>query len=226
MSEFPEIPFDAGKIVNELLNAVYRHYAVGYAANKHYFGYKEMEKIVSHKRSQECNDPQSISNVFYRELKEKLPELGISNLNHLCFPNYRFVIGLGITQNNQFEQRTGFEICVSLLCDYYTLYFVDDFYLLDFAHGPRLIAVPPFEIYSFKKRKSDLYLEMIKVVQDMVEARFPDKKFVSHSLLLTHPLTGVVPFNGDIYIGSPRTHFTLFELLFNPDISDKAQEID
>jgi len=228
MSQFPEIRYNpsAGETVNELLAAVYKYYAVGFAANKHYYGYVAMDKIVSHKFGQECNDPQSISNVFGRELKEKWPGLEIINLNHLCFPNYRFVLDLGKTLNNQFEQRTRLEICVSLLCDYYTLYFVDDFYLLDFAHGPRLLAAPPFEIYSFKKRKADPYLEMVKEVHEMVETRFPNKKYAWHSLLLSHPLTGIVPYNQDMYIGSPRTHFTLFELLFNPDISDKAQEID
>ena len=86
MSQFPETPFDPGKIVNELLNAVYRHYAVGYEQNKNYFGYKEMEKIVSHKFSQECNDPQSISNVFYRELKERLPGSEIGKSKPPVFP--------------------------------------------------------------------------------------------------------------------------------------------
>ena len=66
----------------------------------------------------------------------------------------------------------------------------------------------PFEIYSFKDRKADAYIELVKEVTKLVEARFlPDKKFVSHNLMFYHQLTGIVPFNEDINIGTYRTHF-------------------
>lgn len=215
---------DKGSIgmIADLLDAVYRHYPVGYQHfAKRYPGYMKMEEIVAKKMDIECNDPNSISNRFFEELKAALPDHDLENKNYLNFPNYSFVIRLLSEDGGDVVHELDLNVVISLVSNYYSIALID-------TYGVRGITKKSTEregldsrqtIYSFYSSIHRIGSEMVSLIEDRIKRYFPDKRFAHHSLLMEPPLIArVSPFRGTQ--GEDRAS-SFWELLFsNNYVSD------
>jgi hypothetical protein len=229
MEDIPkiQISLDALPLINELLKSVYSHYPVGYWQYKEFYsGYKKMEEIVNHKLNFECNDSSSPSNVFAFSLRNRLADMSIENRNYLNYPNYNYVIHVSKSSTGQVEQRHSIEICISLLCNYYTMYIVNEYALKKTGNDSVEYYPATFATYSFSDNREDTDTAVLKVVQDLLFEHFPQKEFVKHSTLMSHKITSVFPFRQDVYFGTDRTHFSLFDLLFNFNSMEKINILE
>lgn len=218
MSETTDITIshNVHSVINELLTSVYLHYPVGYLEYRNFYGgYIKMEKIVSDKFNYECNDSKSTSNIFGAVLGQQWPEMKIENRNHLNFPNYNFKIHLPEFLNQDLSVNRSIEICISLICNYYTVYMISEYHLKQLESEINSPIIQPFISYSYLFGQSDKEKVILAFIHDQIAKLFPNKNFVAHDILMSHKLSGIFPFRQDIYLGAGNRYFSLLDLLFN-----------
>jgi hypothetical protein len=214
-------------IIVDLLHAVYNHYPVGYP---HYIdrypGYLKMREIVGKKLGVECNDINSISNKFAEAIRSSLPRYDIENKNYLNFPNYSFVLPISNEDLGTVIHKFDLNLVISLLCDYYTIVFVDTYRTRGIARDgvtPNSF-VSSHSIFSYSSSIGRVSDDIVLLLTETIKKYFPDKKYVHHALLMEPPfIARIAPFT-EVY--NPDKSSSFWELLFSNDSTDGAVILD
>jgi hypothetical protein len=213
-----------------LLHAVYRHYPVGYFYLKDkYPGYQEMKEIVAKKMNSECNDPLSISNVFARDLQEQLGKIKVINRNYENFPNYVFDVRISSKHLIKLAHSCYLTVCISLLCDYYTLFFVDEFSWKgpkDANNQPAFHPSPHY-VYSFNTSLPKANPQLMANINLVLRTHFPGKTYISHALLMEPPFfSRVAPFGQSVSPQEWDNYYSFYSLLFSYEYAQHIQILD
>ena len=198
------------ELLPDILKDLYHFYPVGIGNYKSYPGLLEMREIVSNKMDNECNDPESISNRFNISLQKELPDLKVLNMNYYNFPNYVDSIQINNRLENDIEHSFSLEIFISLLTDYYTLFFADNYWV---NKGSERATV--FSVYSFQKSLTRIDKTVYESTTRQVNLFFPKKKYIPHIFLFNTRINGSVPFGEEWSPIIQENNYSLFQLLFH-----------
>jgi hypothetical protein len=195
-----------------LLKSVYHYYPVGYPyLLKGYPGYLEMTQIVETKINQDCNDPASDPNLLCSEIRSLFPNNSVENRVYENFPNYVYLLKLSEIDNSEVVHTTYLNVTISLLCDFYTIFFIDEFRVKGISPvDDTFISYHSIVSYSNSQKRIDPNL--ILQVTASIKKYFPDKSFISHSLIMRAPqVSGVTLFakNPDLSATIPLTFYNL-----------------
>ncbi len=199
--------------LSDLLQDLYRYYPIGIPNFKEYAGYKEIKNIIDNKFLNECNNPESLSNQFAKEIQIRLPEQNIQNSNNLYFPNYLVFCPILLKEYSHIRHNCYLEICISLLCKYYTLIFIDQYSFRDFSSPNEFDTV--YENYSFQKSRARVEDSFLRIVFEEMARFFPQKEFISHYILCKSCLTECVPFGEEWSPNPAQNTYNLYQLLFH-----------
>jgi len=190
--------------IGEFLKIVHDHYPVGFGNLNRQYGYQEILKKVESKIDLECNDPESISNKFCDTLQKAFIDNRILNRNYFQFPNYIAIIELSETNVDNVLHSFYFEICLSLLCNYFTFYFVDEYRFKDYSDSNKINAM--FEIHSFEKSKPRVDPQFIASAEKIINDYFPRSKY---------EVSSVAPY-GEEFSPNPKDNiYNFYDLLFH-----------
>jgi hypothetical protein len=208
---------DTLEVINYFLEKVYYHYPVGFTHFYNtYRGYLVMEEIVMNKINLECNDPTSLSNVLVNKIRNDFPDLRVENKNFFNFPSYVITLELSSVLNGAIKHITALEICISLICDYYTMYFIEDFkFEALYKQGNSVRQKTSCSIYSFESSKIMIDNRIVTGTISSINYYFGQKKFVSHDFLNRYFINEVYPFPMNLDISLQQKKSSFFELLFH-----------
>ena len=216
--DLPIIPFEQNsdlinKIVDLVKNVHYFYPTGNFNLKNNWPGYKVLKEKVDQKINNECNDSNSVSNRFSTSLTNRLTNYAIVNYNHFHFPNYVTIVRIGDNDYQHINHVYYLQITVSLLCDYYTIFFVDEYRFRSFT------AQIPFAsmhtIYSYKESLSRYDANITKIIEEEIMRHFPEKRFMYHEPLFKTQIAGCVPFGEEWSPNSNDNSYSLFELLFS-----------
>jgi hypothetical protein len=203
------------EIVSNLVEKVHFYYPIGIPQiYKVYPGYKMMEKI--------CHDKilgvQTSKQTPWTKAVEQIDNLSLDgtlyDLNYLQFPNYSASVGAKKELTQGIEITKSIELNVSLLTKYYTIFFLDTFRFLDFgSEGP--IPIYPMKMIAYlKMRPTNISLDPILKIKDIVENCFDGYYFVQHDVLFSYKMDGSSIFGSMEDYQSGQLH-SLYEFLFS-----------
>lgn len=204
---------------NELLQNVYKHYPIGaYRYRETYPGYKEMKEMVERKINADANDPKASCNLFYLDLKTTYPDVEVMNFNHYMFPNYVSIFELGADKTDEKKNLSWLYVCVSLLCDYYTMFVVNTYTIYDYSK--KFLSFAIFDVVSFQRKFSPYPYPNIDSIKAIVEGFFPGKAFVSHKHLQSQTVIGGIPFGLEQNERFLQKNYTFLDYLFLNNFAD------
>jgi hypothetical protein len=176
-----------------------------------YNGLKEIYSIVNDKRTIECNDPNSLINCLFGKLQANNLDLHWDNINYLSFPSYILSCLIGKEEFKGISHEFKLQITISLISDYYTIFCHDQFGFTDYKKELMFAAV--YDIYSFETSKHKLPDSLLLMVKSEMNKIYPEKKFISHHIIMQTIVSGSLPFGKDISL-YPISSYSIYDLLF------------
>jgi len=213
------------KVLDELLKKVYFFYPIGcWEYRKNYPGYLQIEKIIENKINNEVNNPTSVFNHFINEVNTEIKGLKIENRSYYQFPNYIANISLKEQVNDIGILKENMIICISLLADFYTIFFEEQF-LIESKQKLRIQDKSSFHIYSFETFLDTENSPIVDIIKKKIASFFPDKKYVSHYLIKNFIVGGFAPYGEEYSYELGQVKYSLFDFLFfaNPLIPRPAK---
>jgi hypothetical protein len=206
------------KLKNELITRVHHFYPVGVEDfSSVYNGQKELLQIVENKIDKEVNTTDSEFNVFCEKLQDSLPDLKVENRIYYQFPNYVACVNLPPSEYKDIIHRANFVICISLLANYYTLYFEESYFFSSYkgaALVDKNLSLPSYNIHSFEMNEKLKNVIDVSSIKRTVESFFPVKKFISHFLIKKWTMKGTVPYGELDDPQNNNNYYSIFEFLF------------
>lgn len=197
-------------MINDLLKSLYSYYPIGNSEymKKEYSGYQKLSQLTDAKIQMLIeNEADSPSTIFFSHLKTALPQYELFDQSYFQFPNYVFRINISEKKTEDYRKNVFFELCISLLADYYTVFFEEQY---------RIDDNPPtmFAIRSYEKLVQDIKCqEIAQTIQLLMENNFPEKKYIPYKLLEEYKISGMTPFGREESHNMSKT-YSLYDYLF------------
>jgi hypothetical protein len=159
-------------------------------------------------------------NEQWQAVVREFRKLGVSNVENMSwinFPNLK----ASLDSDHEMEGirvRKSLVVCISLLTPYYTYYY-------RYSHCVKLdVGCSELGYWIFQTDKGFSYLKPsvdVEFIASIIQANFPNYKFIDHYPLMINKIHGGLPFGFDKQYYSPAD-FTYYQFLFDPheSISD------
>ncbi|MGC4231554.1 MAG: hypothetical protein QM594_00955 [Niabella sp.] len=186
----------------------------------------KIKSIVNKKIEVEVASKDAIFTRFCKILQDNVRPLTVYNFMHFNFPNYVAAINFPDNTTEDIAKRSYLVICLSLLADYYTLYFSDTFYFRnygDYKDGVDLVP-PHFTIHSLETNPSFLDSK-INAIKESIAVFFPNRKYIRHDLLKKWKNEKFYPYGEDEKMLGLK-QFSLFELLFDRQLTFCSENME
>jgi len=207
-------------VINELFQKVHDFYPMGSdRVDQTFPGKVKYDAILKDKIDSIINHQSTAWESFASDLS-CLNEHSLFNMSYLQFPCFIGKLQIVSDENSRFNMQRTLVIAVSLLCDYYTLYFEDTY---AFAGYTDLSVKPKLHILFSKRNDSGEEEVLFNTVHSMLRKSFPRFGFVNHKLLFDTRIKG-----GFVYPDGeacPDRRMNLFNFLFDGDYLYKEQHL-
>jgi len=157
---------------------------------------------------------------FCEDLKEEITEGRVERASYFNFPNYVCIIELPTKylDEGSIEVRQSLIICISILVDFYTMYFEERYYFLKFKRGKSVS--PCYAIHFFDEGGEALKEKVnLQFILEKMGQYFPTKILAPHNLLKEMKIEGHVPFGNIPPPDDLKIAYSFFELLFDNTLS-------
>lgn len=134
----------------------------------------------------------------------------IYNENYHQFPNYVLRLELSKDTYNEIMTTKYLFIIVSLLVNYFTIYYQEEFVFQSFLPENHLQF--PKKIILYGKNKGKNTEKDLLSLQKIVTKYYSDYNFVPHNLLFSHKIYGGLPHGEDFE--TIKEKYTLYQYLF------------
>lgn len=201
-------------IFAELLFDIHKYYPIGAPTIKTAHEDKIREKMVE-KLEQETKHDSHWQNVL-----RKFRKLGVSHVENMSYMHFP-ALKASLDSDHEMEGmrvRKSLVVCISLLTPFYT-------YFYRYSHCVKLdvgCSELGYWIFQNDKKFSSLKPSVdLEFVASIVQANFPNYKFIEHYLLMINKIHGGLPFGFDKQYYLPAD-YTYYQFLFDPheSISD------
>jgi len=165
-----------------LVKAVHHYYPVGfYMSNVQYEGFQELQEILLSKHNNVSRNsmPDDIKKLG-EKLKSHFSHLPVHFEDYKQFPSYSIVIELGHHHHDGVQHLLRLVIKISLLVNYYTIYFED---IIKYNHLRYGLGPVNTTVVSFQMQREKDHAQHVNAVEGFLKECFPDYFFVAHELL-------------------------------------------
>ncbi|HWC52329.1 MAG TPA: hypothetical protein VG676_02005 [Chitinophagaceae bacterium] len=193
-----------------LLNQVYKYYPVGmsHLRNVHP-GYKEMRAIVAKKINQIIEKEETPWSRLIKKLEIEF-KLNLLDMGYLQFPCYAARIKIQQDKTDFFNYHKDFVLVISLLCDFYTVYYEDTYQFTN--HLPAENPVSFKVIFLKNKDEKEDQEKLFDTLCKIIPVYFNNYGYIHHRILFEHKVTDVFPYSEDIT--TIKKEFPIYNLLF------------
>ena len=196
-------------ITNNLIRNVYKYYPVGIMElSNSYPGTILMKEEIKAKFTA-IKATRFLSDEIAISLSNAFPEKQIDNLNYFEFPSFLFEIVWENTKSESLQFTKKLCIYISLLTDYYTVYFKN-------YYSVKPSSTDKKNVYQYLDSFSEGD-EIIKWIDQAINKTYPQKKYCSFRKLKLINFVSVYPYNFNPESLQPGKKFSAFELLFVGD---------
>lgn len=196
-------------ITNTLLTKIHNYYPIGRPEMyQQYAGFQELKNIMTQKIA-EMENNESKWNQFIKTVRNKFPLCRVEDL-YYPFPSFCLNIHIGEKTFETIKTQTSVQVVVSLLADYYTIYFGEHSTYTAYLQSNPMFGILAFDSYSMNSQDKDL----IDHIQEAMPLFFPNHKYLSHFFLMKNGIIGGNPLS-DIDNFSIQREVSYFEYLFN-----------
>ncbi len=202
--------------INEFISCVHRFYPSDFQNQSgEKYSNPIIDKIVEEKVNQLIygNLPNSCYTLMaeVRELfKDKIIIKGLERQ----FPSYGMTIMLNESTQNNIRSQTTITLKISLLTNYYTVFFEEFNWFLNFSKFKSINRPTLFRIFSSSNPAIDLDNLYSNALKKIIGENFPDHKFVDHKLLFNKKIEYGFPYQ----LNTDEKSFPLFAYLFDNDV--------
>ena len=202
-------------IVFELLEHIHKYYPIGLPQIAHeHKGYADIKNRIAVKVNEIIENKKTRWTTLIEDIKKAYPYLQVSDFGHLQFPNYLVSIEVEKNETKQITYTKSLVLCISLLVDYYTVYFEDLVRIKDKEEGYDHAGSLNYDVVYFNSCKERDCFEKGYLLKKLAGQAFSTKKFVDHKILYDYKILGGAKY-GDEY--NSLNESTIFQFLFNND---------
>lgn len=200
-------------IIPELLEYIHKYYSIGIPGLYNYPGQSALRSILENKINSLDSQEQTPWSALVTSLRELFQGDELQDLDYLQFPNYLCYIHVGSQEAGNVIVKTKLVLALSLLCDYYTIFFEDiytttSYQVPDPTHAPGL-AVVSFESHPGFKTHSKEITEL----KSLIATKFPGYSYLHHKPLFKTPIAAGIP-HGEGPSEVPVS-YSIYRYLFN-----------
>lgn len=199
--------------ISELLGYIHKYYSIGIPGLYNYPGQSALRSILEKKiNSLDCEE-QTPWFALIESLREIFEGYDLQDCGFLQFPNYLCCIVMDDQRSENVNMKTRLVFALSLLCDYYTIFFEDiytttSYQVPDLTHAPRL-AVVSFETHPGFKT----YSKQITELKSLTSRMFSSHSYLHHKPLFKIPIAAGIP-HGEGPSEVPVS-YSIYRYLFN-----------
>jgi hypothetical protein len=203
------------QLLTKLLQSVHSYYPIGMpAVFAEYPGYKKLEEIVEKKIDEVSNNIKTPWYFLIEDIKTKFVKYSLFDEGFHQFPSYYAKIEIERSKDGGKEFSRTVIINISLLTDYYTIYFEDFFKYSLYKDNKFGISRPPtMKIVYCKSCLEKYFLDFIDSLKSVIKQHFPKKEFIDHSILFDHEVDGGTVY-GKMLEYVPGKNYSIYEYLF------------
>lgn len=203
-------------VIIELLKNTQKYYPIGMPfLYEEYDGYKMFKEKLEKKVNQILAKENTSWVRLVENVRQKFSLKPIFDYSYLQFPSYIMNLELKKNDSKEIEYTKSLVLNISLLVNYYTLFFEDIVKVKKGIDEKGLQNSPYFRIVYFNKCIDKDCFEIAYIIKKISEEVFEEYKFIQHDLLLNNKVQG-----GNIY-GDMRNEefkeYSLYEYLFSND---------
>jgi hypothetical protein len=218
MAQVPVIKINATvrPEIADLINSVHKFYPSDFQnQNTEKYSNPILDKIVEEKANQiiEGRLPEacySLMTATQELFKDKTIIKGLERQ----FPSYGMTIMLNDQTSNNICSQTSITLKISLLTNYYTVFFEEFNWFLNFPKYKATNRPILFRIFSSANPSIDQKNLYFSSLQKIIEEHFPTHKFIEHRLLLNKKIEYGFPYQ----LITHEKSFPLFAYLFDNDV--------
>jgi hypothetical protein len=203
------------KILIDLLLKVQLYYPIGIPQiYQEYPGYNLFKEKVALKIDDLDNNIKTPWSDFFTQVEKKFQQYQTFDESYHQFPSYITTIQLEKSKDSEREITKELVINVSLLTDYYTIFFKDSYKYL--RYGTDSLRVPPgLEIIYYENGTEKTYFDFAAELKNMIQQYFPNHLFVEHYLLFNTEVAGGIIYGQGFDIPLLDTRYSIYEFLFS-----------
>lgn len=189
MSEFTK---QGEKKFVELLECIHHYYPIGMPHIRDEFsGFLELKKITANKIDSLVNNKVTEWSHLVAALEKRFGDK-VFDIAYWQFPCYMLRVVLKEEKNDRFEYVQNFIVNISLLCNFYTIYFEDVFFYPTYVSKgatPLQQRVIYFQNEGIGK-EHELNPEEIET---LLRLHFKEHRYISHKTLFDYKVSGGYP---------------------------------
>lgn len=201
------------ELIKGLVQDIYTHYSVQQSYDEDPIAYEGIQNIIDLKIKQFTSN--SLPDNYYsllRFLQDTFKDRLINNQLYSNFPSYSITIELRNELRDEIKTLTWLNIRISLLTNYYTIYFEERNHFSGFKiRGDKDIPVL-FCILSSKNLNVDSGNLYVAKVQELLLNLFPGYQYINHSLLLNYKIPDRIPIG---YVDPIPNFYPIYAFLFD-----------
>jgi len=200
-------------IISELLEYIHKYYSIGIPGLLNYQGQSALESILEKKINSLDSEEQTPWFALIKSLREVFEGYELQDCGFLQFPNYVCYIVMDNQRSENVNMKTRLVCALSLLCDYYTIFFEDIYtmerYELVYPSEAPGLAVVSFEGHPAFKTHSKEITEL----KSLIATKFPGYSYLHHKPLFKTPIAAGIP-HGEGPSEVPVS-YSIYRYLFN-----------
>lgn len=195
--------------IAKLLERIHYYYPIGYKLiNKDYVGYIQYQEILSKKINDIIANKQTNWTSFIELMKNNWEEK-VLDMNYYQFPSHIVKLKLKHEICESVERQLSVIANVSLLCNYYTVFF-EDHYIFN-SHSKKIVK--PYHTILFKNDCDVDSLKTFNEMQENIQFFFPTHEFIHHQSLFNYKINGGEPYTESDEFNSKS--FCIYNFLFD-----------
>lgn len=182
-------------LINEFVHAVRKYYSIDpKIPNREYDGYNLLVEIIENKIDQLVDNmlPKQFYNLI-EAINLDFKEYTVFDKCYEQFPNYSLTIELANRISNNIQCISLLNLRMSLLTNYYTIFFEEVNIFNDFSENERINRPLSFRIFSSRNNGIDPEKILLKKLKKMIDESFPEYKFVHHKILFDLKIDSAEP---------------------------------
>lgn len=201
---------DKGQVAS-LMKTINEYYPVGITAMKPWFaGFEKYTQILTEKINLVISKERTPWVDFIEKLQSEFAD-SILDMDYLQFPCHLVKITLKKEHHSDYEFERYLVVNVSLLCNYYTLFFEDRFRFKDYTND---IIKPSITILFSRKLSEKVHFDdLVTKIESQLVKYFGNYSRINHKLLFDYKVEAVLPYTeGE---GEQEVPFSFYQLLFD-----------
>jgi hypothetical protein len=175
---------------------------------------EKINQIINKKLPKPCY---SLMTEVKKLFKDKIVIKGLERQ----FPSYGMTIMLNETTQNNIRSQTCITLKISLLTNYYTVFFEEFNWFLNFPASKVTNTPTLFQIFSSSNPAIDPTVLYSNSLKKIIEENFPNHEFIDHKLLFNKKIEYGFPYQ----LISNEKSFPLFAYLFDNDVLWKSNYV-